>query len=200
MIPVPNPIAEPEKFDDRCRKKGTNWLKKHPEGKRPANDWSEFRLDLARGFENRCAFGAMWISSGTIDHFVSCDEDINLAYEWGNYRYVDGWINSSKKKKEAADLLDPFHVAEGWFEILLPSLQLAITNAIPDEFRELAEKTLRDLPIRDDERLVRNRREWLRMYEEKELTLEGLRKKAPLVAAAVQKKQAIEAARKDVDL
>jgi hypothetical protein len=132
----------------------------------------------------------MYIPSGTVDHFVSWKEDKSLAYEWANFRYVEGWVNSSKNKKEASLFLDPFVVGEGWFEILLPSMQLVATDLIPDEFKELAKSTLDNLPIRDDERTLRVRREWYRMYEEKELNLEGLRKKAPLIAAAVEKKNA----------
>ncbi|QNH79417.1 hypothetical protein GGD92_14640 [Pseudomonas protegens] len=190
MIPIPNPIEEPSKFDERCRKAGAAWLKDNPNCERPTDKWTPFRHALADGFSNRCAFGAMYIPSGTVDHFVSWKEDNSLAYEWANFRYVEGWVNSSKNKKEASLVLDPFVVGEGWFEILLPSMQLVATDLIPDEFKELAKSTLEKLPIRDDERILRVRREWYRMYEEEELTLEGLRKKAPLIAAAVEKKNA----------
>jgi len=193
MIPVPHPIPEPNGFNDKCRQAGTDWLTANPNCKRPRDFWSPFRHALADGFSNRCGYGAMWIASGTVDHFVSCDEDKSLAYEWSNYRYVDGWVNSSKSKKPSADILDPFDVGNGWFEILLPSMQLVLTDAIPPAFREKAEKTLAQLPIRDDERILRTRREWYRMYEDGELTLEGLRKKAPLIAAAVEKQAAVMA-------
>lgn len=135
----------------------------------------------------------MWISSGTVDHFVSWNEDKSLAYEWSNYRYVEGWVNSSKNKKKSADFLDPFEVGEGWFEIRLPSMQLALTDAIPAALRAKAEYTLKNLPIRDDERILHTRREWYRMYQEGELTLESLRKKAPLIAAAVERQNAAPA-------
>lgn len=190
MIPVPNPIKEPETFDKRCRKSGAAWLAANPNCERPTDKWTPFRHALADGFSNRCAFGAMYIPSGTVDHFVSWKEDNSLAYEWSNFRYVEGWVNSSKNKKEVAVVLDPFVVGEGWFEISLPSMQLVVTDLIPDNFKALAISTLEKLPIRDDERMLRTRREWYRMYQEKELTLEGLRKKAPLIAAAVEKKEA----------
>lgn len=190
MIPIPNPIKEPSTFDVRCRKAGAGWLRENPNCERPADKWSPFRQVLADGFSNRCAFGAMYIPSGTVDHFVSWKEDNSLAYEWENFRYVEGWVNSSKNKKQASIVLDPFVVCEGWFEILLPSMQLIATDLIPVEFKDLAKSTLDNLPIRDDERALRVRREWYRMYEEEELTLEGLRKKAPLIAAAVDKKNA----------
>lgn len=187
MIPVANPITEPADFDQRCRKRGLQWLNRNPDTKRPTDYWSEFRAELAVGFHDRCGFGAMWISSGTVDHFVSCSENRLKAYEWSNYRYLDGWINSSKSKKRSQDLLDPFEVGEGWFEIELPSLQLKLTDAVPPEYRRRADYTLRNLPIRDDERLIRQRRAWYELYEQGKLTLDGLREKAPLIAAAVEK-------------
>lgn len=174
----------------QARQRGQQWLETHPSDKRPVDYWSEFRDALAVGFRDRCGYGAMWIPSGTVDHFVSCNEDRTQAYEWSNYRYLDGWLNSSKSKKRSQDLLDPFEVGEGWFEIDLPSLQLKLTNAVPAEYRARAEQTLRNLPIRDDERLIKQRRAWYELYEQGELTLDGLRKKAPLIAAAVEKRAA----------
>ena len=43
--------------------------------------------------------------------------------------------------------------------------------------------------LRDDERVMRTRREWYRLYQDGELPLEGLRKKAPLMPRAVEKQR-----------
>lgn len=185
MIPVPNPIPEPGKFHAECRVPGKTWLGGHPSG-RPKDYWSPFRLSLADGFCNRCGYGAMWISSGTLDHFVSCNEDRSKAYEWPNYRYVEGWFNSSKSKLRSQSLLDPFDVAEGWFEVDLPSLQLRLTDAVPSELRERAEFTLKRLPLRDDERVIRQRRAWLEMYEQG-TPLAVIEQKAPLISRAIRR-------------
>ncbi|WP_300332664.1 hypothetical protein [Accumulibacter sp.] len=184
MIPVPR-IPEPADFDKECRQKGMKWLKANPDGTRPRDFWSPFRNALADGFANRCGYGAMWIASGTVDHFVSVDADKAQAYEWDNYRYLDNWMNSCKRN--ANDLLDPFLVGDGWFEILLPSMQLVLTDAVPPAFRQQAETTLQRLRLRDHETLLRQRREWYRMYQEDKLSIDGLREKAPLIAAAVEK-------------
>ena len=186
MIPVLNPIAEPKDFLRRCRQEGLAWLGKNPDCRRPRDFWSPFRHDLAKGFGDRCGYGAMWISSGTVDHFVSFNENHALAYEWSNFRYVEGWINSSKSKKRSRDLLDPFEVQDGWFEIDLPSLQLRLTDAIPPAFRPRAEYTLLNLPLRDDERIIRQRRAWLEMYEQG-TPLAEIERKAPLIAQAIRK-------------
>ncbi|MCV2362279.1 hypothetical protein LNV23_02305 [Paucibacter sp. DJ1R-11] len=196
MIPVSRSVLkkEPVGFDEKCRKKGAGWLARNPKAtrkaKRPKDFWSPFRPALAEAFTDRCAYSAMYEPNGTVDHFKPVNTDESLAYEWSNYRYVTGWINSSKNKRPK--VLDAFQVKAGWFEVLLPSLQLvAIKANIPPRLHALVDRTLNDLHLVDDERIVRLRREWLRMYEDQEINLEGLRKKAPLIAAAIEKRDAV---------
>jgi hypothetical protein len=62
-----------------------------------------------------------------------------------------------------------------------------VSEAIPDEFIDRAEFVLKRLHLRDDERVLRQRREWYRMYQEGGLSLKELWLKAPLIAAAVAK-------------
>jgi hypothetical protein len=198
MIPVPHPIPEPDGFDEQCRQKGSTWLQNNPDCKRPKDFWSPFRHALAEGFSHRCGYGAMWISNGTVDHFISVHSDKALAYDWQNFRYIEGWINSSKNKRKESDILDPFEVENGWFEILLPSLQLIVSDTVSNTHRQRAENTLECLHLRDDERIIRQRREWYRMYQEGELSLDGLRRKAPLIAAAIDKQNENAAATQEL--
>lgn len=192
MIPVNRQVMhpEPESFGVKCRQKGQDWLQRNPKSirkqKRPRDYWSGFRPALADRFSDLCAYGAMYEPVGTVDHFQPVDADETLAYEWLNYRFASGWINSSKNK--CAAVLDPFDVQPGWFEVLLPSLQLvARKDRIPAALHALADDTLRRLHLRDDERIVRQRRKWLEMYESGRLDLEGLRAFAPLIAEAVER-------------
>ena len=57
---------------------------------------------------------------GTVDHFLSTDQRRDLAYEWTNYRYATGWLNSSKQtldqeildgSKERQDSIEAAHSA-----------------------------------------------------------------------------------------
>lgn len=184
---------EPAGFDAGCRQKGVAWLAKHPKvtrkaGKRPKDYWSKYKPVLAKSFRDLCAYGAMYEPVGTVDHFLPVDADESLAYEWNNFRFASAWINSSKNK--AVAILDPLLVKEGWFELLLPSLQLVtVPENIPADLRELAEQTLIRLHLRDDERVMRQRRKWYQLYQEGKLTLEGLRSMAPLIATAVDKQR-----------
>ena len=176
---------EPADFHERARVPGTAWLDTNPDAKRPRDYWTPFKNVLAEGFGQLCAYSVMYEPVGTVDHFVSWHEDRSLAYEWGNYRYCAGWINSSKKNALAADLLDPFEVEEGWFEIHLPSLQLRVSDTVPNRFRERAEHVLMRLHLRNDERVMRQRSEWYSLYRNGDITLKGLETKAPLIAAAI---------------
>ncbi|MFQ2375003.1 hypothetical protein ACK31I_05220 [Aeromonas caviae] len=184
-------LAEPAEFDVRCRLTGLQWLLANPRAERKSNQrprdyWSPFKPQLADGFRQLCAYGAMYEPVGTVDHFLPVDADELQAYEWGNYRFAAGWINSSKNK--AVNILDPLDVRVGWFEVLLPSLQLVLVpERVPEPLRVLAEQTLNRLHLRDDERVLRQRRMWYRMYQEGKLTLEGLHVVAPLIAMAVEK-------------
>ena len=181
------PVPEPAQFDTDSRRPGLQWLAAHPDVKRPKDFWTAFKGELAAGFGSLCAYSVMYEPVGTVDHFVSWNEDPSLAYEWGNYRYAAAWINASKQHLKADRILDPFQIGDGWFEIILPSLQLRVSDWIPAEARERAEFVLERLHLRDDERVIRQRREWYRMYQDGELTLDGLRAKAPLIARAIDR-------------
>lgn len=179
-------VPQPEGFELEVEVRGATWLREHLDAHRPRDYWSPFKAHLAEGFRNLCSYSALFEPVGTVDHFVSWDEDRSRAYDWSNYRFASAWINSSKKTLRSSDILDPFEVEDGWFELILPSLQLVVSDSLPESLRERAEFVLDRLHLRDDERVVRQRREWYRMYQEGELSLEGLKKKAPLIARAVR--------------
>ncbi len=189
MIHV-DPVPKPEGFVERAEQPGAAWLAEHSDAKRPRDYWSPFKPALAAGFRDLCAYSAMYEPSGTVDHFVSWDEDRSKAYDWNNYRFASAWINSSKQKLRSTEILDPYEVQEGWFEVRLPSLQLHVSDTLPETHRERAERCLSRLHLRSDERVIRQRRAWYRMYQEGKVTLDGLAEKAPLIAAAVRKQAA----------
>ncbi len=63
-----------------------------------------------------------------------------------------------------------------------------MTDAVPSGDRDRAEFTIQQLQLKNSEWVIEQRQEWYRMYLENELNLEGLEKKAPLIARAVKKK------------
>ena len=188
MIPVERK-PEPLDFDERVRKPGRRWIEKHPTGK-PPSYWRRAMRHLREAFHDRCAYTAMWLSApGTADHFVSQDEDRSLIFEWTNLRYAAGWINSRKSALRAAEVLDPHEVGDGWFEIVLPSCELVMTERCPPEYRARAVTMLERLGLGRGEDVVDYRQEWYQMYEGGDITLDLLERKAPLIARAVRKRQ-----------
>ena len=178
------PVPEPSNFDLCTRAPGSRWIAANPGATRPRPYWAPFKQDLAMGFRCLCAYSAMYEPVG---HFVSWHEDKSKAYEWCNYRYSAAWINSSKRNAPSSRLLDPFMIEDGWFEIIIPSMQLTVSDSVPRELRARAEYTLKRLHLIHDERIVRQRDRWYRMYRSGDLTLDGLKRLAPLIAAAAEK-------------
>jgi hypothetical protein len=128
-------------------------------------------------------------NGGSVDHYLSWKRYPQRAYDWDNYRFVAGWINSSKRTLDD-DVLDPFQVEDDWFEIILPSLQLVLTDAVPPQHRDRAELTLKRLHLRDGEQVIELRQELYQRYQEGKLPLPLLREWAPLIARAVEKQMA----------
>ncbi|NJN68827.1 MAG: hypothetical protein HC884_20060 [Chloroflexaceae bacterium] len=186
-----DPVPEPPGFDEEVRQPGNAWLQQHPDTERPRDFWSPFKPHLEAGFRKLCGYTAMLTTDGTVDHYLSCKNYPELTYEWRNYRFVSPRINSSKQDVDDR-VLDPFQVTDGWFEILLPSLQLVMTDAVPADECERATFTLERLHLRDGETVIRQRREWYKRYEQGEMPLELLDKFAPLIARAVRKQMEAE--------
>ena len=189
MIRV-RPRREPKDFDERCRERGRRWLAEHPDYEgAPSDYWVEFEPQLREAFKGLCGYCAMWVGmKGEIDHFVpvsisKSEGKDHLAYEWRNLRYCAGTMN---QRKHAARVLDPFEVKDDWFRILLPSLQLVLTDKVPRKIRPLAEFTLEQLGLRDQEVVIRYRGEWFREYRLGRLELDQLRSFAPLLARAIE--------------
>jgi len=189
MIHV-NPPARPQNFDADCKNPGQEWVNKKAD-LRSHPLWTQFKSELRDGFRNRCAFFAMFISEGTVDHWLSIKNRPDLAYEWTNFRYVSGTVNSAKKPKWDGRLLDPFEIDGDWFEIDLGNMRLTLVANIDAETRKRAEFTLDKLHLRDGDDIVRQRWLWYDMYVEFGNSIEWLWKVAPLIAKAVAKRDGL---------
>ncbi|WP_437762522.1 hypothetical protein WMF27_45885 [Sorangium sp. So ce281] len=126
---------------------------------------------LADGFKNRCGYSAMWTPRGTVDHDLSRSTHPERTYEWDNYRFASGEMNSRKGTWNDR-VLDPFEIEDGWFEILLPSLELVmVEERIPAEQRDRARFTLKKLRLQDDDGILEQRQSWYDEFLNGEVTL-----------------------------
>jgi hypothetical protein len=148
--------------------------------------WRPMTQLLADGFNDRCGYSAMWIRGGTVDHYLSRSTHPERTYEWDNYRFASGEMNSRKGTWNDR-VLDPFEIEDGWFEILLPSLELVMVEArIPAHQRDRARFTLKKLRLQDDDAIIEQRQAWYDEFLNGEVTLSWLFRKAPLIGKAVQ--------------
>ena len=114
------------------------------------------------------------------------------------------WLVNNPAAKRPKDLWSPFKdiLADGFRSLCAYSAMYEPVGTVDhfvswhedrskayewENYRDRAEFVLHRLHLRDDERVLRQRREWYRMYQEHELSLESLRKKAPLIARAVER-------------
>lgn len=175
-------VAPPGHFEVEVRRPGMRWLETRAVG-RPPRYWQAVREDLEQAFNERCAYSALRIAGlGTVDHFDAARE---LLYEWGNYRYSAGWINSSKQYVPSTRLLDPCEIEDGWFELVLPSLDVRVGRRCPEELRGRAEYTIARLQL-SGERLKRLREKHLQLYQSGHMSLPMLDEWDPLLARALR--------------
>ncbi len=192
-----SPCNEPVEFAQRVRRPGQAWLASHPSGRPHAywTEWVECKQYLADEFRSLCAYSLTYEPVGTVDHFISCNVDRQQAYEWGNYRYAAGWINSCKQDQDARiQFLDPFEAEDNWFEIILPSLQMKLAddlkNRVSPEQYQRAKNTLEKLHLVNDPRARRQRQHWYQQYQAGKITLDGIEVHAPLLARAIRQQEA----------
>jgi hypothetical protein len=204
MIPVValSQDNEPRGFDKNCRVPGARFLAAYPERDphEKCDWWSAFKPELAEHFHHRCGWmGTVIGLEGDVDHFLACGHRKgkpspyqSLAFEWANLRYICGIVNSRKGSLDD-QILDPCEVGAGWFEVLLPSFQLIATDAIPTAaLRSKARLTLERLDLRRGYHARWSRWDvYRRHWNGGRPNMPALAHDAPLIAAAVQRLQAL---------
>lgn len=199
MIPVPSLTSdnEPPLFDTNCRQPGATFLADMPprDPHEKSAWWCQFQPDLARHFSYRCGWTAMAIGlDGDVDHYLACGNregcpspHRNLAFEWSNYRYASGTINSRKGNLDD-QILDPCQIGEGWFEVVFPNFVLRPTSLLPAALQDKARTTIKKLKLFNEHKVRFTRWMWYERYwNGGQPLIELLEKEAPLVAAAVRK-------------
>lgn len=183
---------EPPHFFEKVQGKGEKFLLQHPDakGRELATYWREAIPDLHYAYSGICAYTCHWIpldtGSATVDHFKPKEIYPQYAYYWDNYRLVCGILNGRKGKYE--DVLDPFTLQDGWFEMdfdslkLGPGLQLTATEA------EKVDKTIKRLKL-NGWPCIEGRKHWLVPYLREKYDIEYLEEKAPFLARELKRQE-----------
>lgn len=158
MIHV-DPQPEPPGFDATVRKKGLASLARKgvslyrplPPKTTVEPHWRACLDDLYRSYRGQCAYLGVFFErvtgGGTVDHFVAKSAKPSLAYEWSNYRLACSIMNSRKRDYE--NVLDPFEIENGWFQLELVTGYVFPDRKLPAAMERKVQNTIDRLNLND---------------------------------------------------
>lgn len=145
--------------------------------------------DMMDLYGQRCAYLAMYIEkatgSPTVDHFIPKSTNWRLVYEWSNYRLRAACVNAAKG---VLDVVDPFDVQAGWFELNFATFHVLRGRGAPDVQHARIDNTLPMLNLRE---CRQQREEYVTLYRlgpaNKGIDLAYLEHRAPFIASELRR-------------
>jgi len=145
--------------------------------------------DMMALYDQQCAYLAMYIEkatgSPTVDHFIPKSTNWRLVYEWSNYRLSAACVNTAKGVLE---VVDPFEVQAGWFELNLATFHIQRGHGTPNAQHTKIDNTLPLLNLRD---CWQQRQEYVKRYQlgpgNKGIDLAYLEHRAPFIASELRR-------------
>jgi hypothetical protein len=196
LIPV-TPVAEPDDFHQKVRVPGTAFLARTPNPRGREWDhkdyWRKALGDLFTAYAGICAYCASWTKRSTaaealhdtsIDHFVPKSAEPAQAYEWANFRLCRKRLN--QRKDSYRDVLDPFTLASGWFNLDFRTFFLVPSPSLPALDRKRVEATIDRLQLNADNDYVNERIGAIREYCLGRATYAQLLNRYPFIAVEMQ--------------
>ncbi|WNG62151.1 hypothetical protein F0U59_51215 [Archangium gephyra] len=149
--------------------------------------WTRALDALHDAYQGICAYSCFYIApicGPTVDHFAAMvSADPRQAYEWDNYRLASSLMNA--RKRDFPDVLDPFEVEDGWFELNLGTFEVRPAQGLDEPLSERVQNTIDRLGLNSRE--CRNMRirffnsYWLPKEPSKPVPLWHLREHAPFL-------------------
>lgn len=135
-----------------------------------------------------CAYSCFRIhaitGSGSVDHVAPKSRGWNLVYEWSNYRLASSRLNSRKNHFE--DVLDPFDMIDGWFELDLTDYSLKPSSNLTPQQRQQVLDTIERLDL-NEESMARAREETAGYFLSGEISFQHLSREAPFIARELRR-------------
>ncbi len=121
-----------------------------PSGKLPTY-WTKALDDLMRAYKSICAYSCFRIhpvtGSRSVDHMAPRSRRWDQVYEWTNYRLASSLLNA--RKRDFTDVIDPFEVQNGWFEMEFVGFQVKPAAGLDAGTARLVEGTISRLGLND---------------------------------------------------
>ena len=195
MIPV-SQAPEPSDFNNKVRQPGSTFLAINPQ---PSGSqwngreyWQRAHNDLYKSYRGICAYcGSQTVlpnskqnnppMGSSVDHFLPKSVTPSKAYEWSNFRLCRARLNSHKGNHE--DVLDPFKLSSGWFQMDFSTFLLVANPCLPQSDQDLVQATIDRLKLNTDNDYVTERVIVVSEYCKSKITFETLEKRYPFLAA-----------------
>lgn len=152
--------------------------------------WTDCLPDLHIAYQGVCAYLCLYIpkavATPTVDHFEAKRGTIALAsvaptliYEWLNYRLACHLMNT--RKGNHADVVDPFEIEDGWFELEFTYLEMSPNKTLAADVQARLWATIVRLGLNDAE-CTSARSDLYDEYRQREVTFRLLSRRSPFVA------------------
>jgi hypothetical protein len=149
--------------------------------------WIEALDDLMEAYDRICAYSCFRVHEITgarsVDHFAAKSLAWDKVYEWSNYRLVCSRLNA--RKNDFGDVLDPFEIGDGWFELELVGFQVVPAADLDDKTRDRVQETIDRLTL-NDFMFRRERERDAEKYWERD-SLQTLEEESPFVAKELRR-------------
>lgn len=172
---------EPADFDERVRQPGLRSMSVGTS--EMATLWRNCSQQLHAAYDGICAYACTYIElvtgSRTVDHFSPKSKRADLAYELSNYRLVCGTMNARKRNFE--DVLDPFEIENGWFQLEFFFFQVLPSPTLEAETKTAVQSTIDRLKLNDQD-CLRLRGIYYDEFIAGHISFDYLKRRSPFVA------------------
>lgn len=113
--------------------------------------WRLALKDMMEKYHQICAYSCFRIhtvtGAGSVDHMVPKSRSWENVYEWKNYRLACSRLNSLKL--DFGDVLDPFDIRDGWFQLELVGFQVNPDRKLSKPLQMSIQNTINRLHLND---------------------------------------------------
>jgi hypothetical protein len=150
--------------------------------------WTEALDDLMKLYNQMCAYSCFRIhpvtGSRSVDHMAARSRSHDMVYEWRNYRLASAILNA--RKRDFGDVLDPFEIKDGWFQLELHGFQIMPNARLKSPIRTQVKDTIDRLGL-DDFRCRSARKHDADKYWSGQISLSILTEESPFVAKELRR-------------
>ncbi len=143
---------------------------------------------MLTAYRRICAYLCFYIEpvtgSASVDHMLPKSTHWQQIYEWTNYRLACSMMNS--RKNCIANVLDPFEIEPGWFELELVAFQVKPGQKTDAQAKKRILETIEIMGLNDRE-CRKLREDYALLYWNRDISLAFLERRAPFVALELKR-------------